>query len=152
MAIPTALNYQRKEGIMKNIFKPAFFVFLFYAFLVSETIADDLWYDCIIKNVYDINDAGKIEVSGWRDQFIGGKFKISRLTGKIEGETLTTIRAKETRVINYGSGENSFKAVAEFDGQIQLIEIKVFKKGIKKPFIVSSMGGAGIVTGTCTCK
>jgi hypothetical protein len=39
--------------------------------------------------------------------------------------------------------------VAEFEGQIQVIEIQEFNKKSKKPFVAISMGGAGIVTGMC---
>ena len=115
----------------------------------SISKAGDLSYDCVIKQVYDVDDMGNLEVSGWQKEFKSNKFTVSRETGKITGQTLTTVLAKNTRVINIGSNENSFKSVAEFEGQFQLIEIQEFKKGIKKPFVASSMGGAGIVTGTC---
>jgi len=42
-----------------------------------------------------------------------------------------------------------FKAVAYFNGQIQVIEIQKFKQTKFKPFIALSMGGAGVVTGAC---
>jgi len=71
------------------------------------------------------------------------------LTGDISGKTLTTIRAKETRIVNPGSNENSFKAISYFKEQFQLIEIQEFKLSKNKPFVASSMGGAGIVTGVC---
>lgn len=117
--------------------------------LASISKAGDLSYDCVIKHVYDVDDMGNLEASGWQKEFKSNKFTVSRETGKITGQTLTTVLAKNTRVINKGSKENSFKAVGEFEGQFQLIEIQEFKKGIKKPFVASSMGGAGIVTGIC---
>lgn len=117
--------------------------------LVSTSSASDLTYNCGITKVYDVNDTGELVSSGFENQFKGKKFSVSRETGKIIGDILTTVLAKETRVVNFGSNESSFKAVAEFEGQFQLIEIQEFKKGVKKPFIASSMGGAGIVTGMC---
>ena len=126
-----------------------FSLFFLLFFLPSICQAGDLTYDCVIKQVYDVNDVGELKASGWQSQFEGDKFSVSRETGKIIGKTLTTVFAKETRVVNFGYKANSFKALAEFEGQIQLIEIQEFKEGVEKPFIASSMGGAGIVTGIC---
>jgi hypothetical protein len=126
-----------------------FLLLLFLASFVAASEVDDLSYDCVIKKVYDVGDAGMLKESGFQKQFVGNKFSVSRETGKIVGQTLTTVLAKNIRVINSGSKENSFKSIAEFEGQIQLIEIQLFKKSIKKPFVATSMGGAGIVTGIC---
>ncbi len=126
-----------------------FLLLMFLIPLAAISEAGDLSYDCVIINVYDIDDSGVLKTSGWQEQFKGDKFSVSRKTGKIEGQTLTTVLAKNTRVINHGSKKNSFKAVAEFEGQIQVIEIQEFKEDSKKPFVATSMGGAGIVTGIC---
>lgn len=126
-----------------------FILFCCLFFLVSTSVAADFTYDCIIKHVYDVNEVGELKTPVFGGQFKGDKFSVSRETGKIIGNTLTTALAKETRVVNYGSNEDSFKAIAEFKDQFQLIEIKEFKKGGEKPFVASSMGGAGIVTGIC---
>lgn len=120
-----------------------------FMLLVGISEAGDLSYDCEIKYVYNLTEDGLLKVSGWKNKFKGNLFSISRETGTIAGKVLTTILAKETRVVNYGSKENSFKAVATFNGQFQLIEIQEFKEGQEKPFVASSMGGAGIVTGVC---
>ena len=79
----------------------------------------------------------------------GGSFSVSRITGEILGEVVPTLMASSTRVVNHGSTENSFKSVADFAGQVQVLEIQEFKHGVTKPFVALSMGGAGIVTGTC---
>ncbi|WP_372694751.1 hypothetical protein [Immundisolibacter sp.] len=78
-----------------------------------------------------------------------GSFSVSRVTGEIIGDVVPTPMAKSTRVVNKGTKENSFKAVADFGEQYQLIEVQEFVTGEVKPFVASSMGGAGIVTGTC---
>lgn len=117
--------------------------------LSSMAEAGDLSYECVIKHVYKLTDDGLLEISGWQNQFQGNSFTISRETGTIAGKVLTTVFAEETRVVNFGSNENSFKAIADFKDQFQLIEIQEFKKGTQKPFIASSMGGAGIITGIC---
>lgn len=126
-----------------------FLLLLFLMPLAATSDAGDLGYDCVIKNVYDVDDAGVLKALGWQEQFKSDKLSVSRKTGVIVGQTLTTILAKNTRVINQGSKENSFKAVAEFEGQVQVIEIQEFKEGEKKPFVATSMGGAGIVIGIC---
>lgn len=126
--------------------------FLFALFLLPFTVtaeAGALGYVCVISKVYDLDDTGGLRVSIWQEEFKGSKFSVSRKTGNIEGKVLTTILAKNTRVINHGSKENSFKAVADFAGQIQVIEIQEFKESAMKPFVATSMGGAGIVTGMC---
>jgi hypothetical protein len=79
----------------------------------------------------------------------GSAFSVSRVTGEIIGEVVPTLMAKSTRVVNQGSKENSFKAVADFGEQYQLLEVLEFRPGDVKPFVAASMGGAGIVTGTC---
>ena len=106
-------------------------------------------YVCVIKSISDISDEGLIASSGFEQQLKGGSFTVTRASGAIAGDTLTTVLAKDTYVVNAGSTDNSFKAIATFDGQVQTIEIKEFKDGDAKPFVALSMGGAGIVTGVC---
>jgi len=64
-------------------------------------------------------------------------------------EILATPSAESTRVVNRGSGSNSFKAVADFGDQFQVLEVQEFREGEKKPFVAASMGGPGIVSGVC---
>jgi hypothetical protein len=115
---------------------------------VGSSLADAGKYNCKINQVYDLSDNATLKASGWQKTFKGNKFIVSKQTGAIEGETLTTVLADKTKVINSGSNENSFKAVAFFKEQVQIIEIQQFKQGANKPFVaMSTMGGAGIVTG-----
>lgn len=113
------------------------------------TSAGELSYTCDVKHIYSLSEIGKLEISNWEKQMVGSSFSVSRITGEIVSEVVPTLRAKTTRVINSGSKDNSFKAVADFEGQIQVIEIKEFEESMTKPFIAMSMGGAGLVTGTC---
>jgi len=85
----------------------------------------------------------------WEKIFVGGKFSISRVTGEIIGEVVTTVAAASTKVINKGNEDYYFTSIAYFGDKAQLIEVKEFKKGEKKPFVAMSLGGAGIVTGVC---
>ena len=126
-----------------------FLAYLIFSTNGNSANADSAIYTCKIKHVYSLSAEGLFSESNWESIFEGGEFIVSKDTGAISGETLTTILAKETRVINSGSDENSFKAVAYFEGQLQLIEIQEFRSDKNKPFVASSMGGAGIVTGMC---
>jgi len=106
-------------------------------------------YQCTIKHVYGLSNSGYLNTSNWVEEFKGNEFVVKKDTGDIIGKTLTTINANKSVVINPGSDKNSFKAIAYFNNQVQVIEIQEFKKGKEKPFVASSMGGAGIVTGIC---
>ena len=110
--------------------------------------AAELAYTCEVQHVYDLADDASLGASGFEKTMKGGSFSVSRITGEILGEVVPTLMASSTRVVNHGSTENSFKSVADFAGQVQVLEIQ-FKHGVTKPFVALSMGGAGIVTGTC---
>ena len=93
---------------------------------------------------------GAATLSSSVQQVLGHRpFTVSRVTGEVVGAVLPTFVAKAVRVINRGSTENSFKTLADFDGQIQVLEVQEFRQGGIKPFIATSMGGAGVVTGNC---
>jgi len=115
----------------------------------------ELSYTCQVANVYALGDNGELSQSPWREKWEGSQFSVSRSSGEIIGELVTTEFAESTSVINAGSGANSFKALALFppiggsSAQVQIIEVQEFKEGQGKPFVVMSMGGAGIVTGQC---
>lgn len=115
----------------------------------SSAIAGDLAYICVVTHVYDLSENGSLETSSFEKTMKGSKFSVSRETGEILGEVVPTLMAKSTRVVNRGSKENSFKAVADFGDQYQVLEVQEFRKGPIKPFASSSMGGAGVVTGQC---
>ena len=111
--------------------------------------AGPIAYTCTVMHVYDLDSSSEIGTSNFGDTFNQTKFSVSRITGEIIGETLTTALAKSNLVINKGSSENSFKTLSVFSGKAQLLEVQEFRKGVVKPFIALSMGGAGVVTGVC---
>ena len=121
---------------------------LFFFFAGSATAAP-LAYTCEVLHIYDLSEKGTLKASAFEKEMKGSSFSVSRVTGEIVGEVLPTILAKSTRVVNNGSTKNSFKAVADFEEQFQVLEVQEFRSGSAKPFVASSMGGAGIVTGTC---
>ena len=108
-----------------------------------------LAYTCTVTHIYTLSDSGDIKTSSFEKHMRGSTFSVSRVTGEIIGEVVPTLMAKSTLVVNKGTKENSFKAVADFGEQYQLLEVQEFMPGNVKPFVATSMGGAGIVTGTC---
>lgn len=114
-----------------------------------NSIAGDLAYTCKVIHVYELDADGSLRSSNWEKQFRGSEFSVSRVTGEIIGEVVPTLMARSTKVINKGNKEYSFKSISDFENQVQLLEIKEFTQGEKKPFVAMSMGGAGIVTGLC---
>lgn len=115
----------------------------------GKAIAGELSYTCEVKHVYSLSSEGSLKPSGFEKQMKGGSFSVSRVTGEIIGLVIPTLMAKSTAIVNKGSAKNSFKAVADFGNQLQIIEVQEFVEGTLKPFVSSSMGGAGIVTGLC---
>lgn len=117
--------------------------------LGNNTMAGAIVYTCEVAHVYSLSDKGSLEISALEKDMKGSSFSVSRATGEIIGEVVPTLMAKSTRVVHRGSKENSFKAVADFGEQYQILEVQEFRGSAMKPFISSSMGGAGIVTGSC---
>ena len=118
--------------------------------------AAEFAYACKVSHVYSLANSGSLETRPALEKIMKKhSFAVSRETGALTGNstTLDTSRAKSTRVINRGSIENSFAAVADFGAfengthPYQYIQIQEFLKGTVKPFVV--MGEVGIVTGIC---
>ena len=122
---------------------------LLLSIVPSAAMAEELSYACKVIRVYELDRDGTLRTSNWDQQFKGSEFIISRVTGEISGKVVPTFLAHSTKIINKGSKEYSFKAIADFEKQVQLIEVQEFVRKREKPFIVISMGGAGIVTGLC---
>ncbi len=109
----------------------------------------EIAYVCTVEHVYSVSDYGKLIESELNDKLEGARFAVSRLDGKILGEVLTTPSAEATRVVDRGSNSSSFKAVADFADRFQTLEVEEFREGERKPFVASSMGGVGVVSGVC---
>ena len=124
-------------------------ILIIFLFSSVNVLAGERAYTCEVLHVYSLADDGSLVTSGFEKQMKGSGFSVSRITGEIIGEVIPTEMAKKTGIVNKGSERNSFKAWADFGNQLQLIEVKEFRKGTVKPFVSSSMGGAGIVTGIC---
>lgn len=133
---------------MKIMIK-AIIIFCLLFISSHRSIAGELVYNCTVMHLYDLEDNGSLRMSNWKDQFGGSEFSVSRVTGEIIGEVVPTLLARSTKIIRKGNKEYSFKSIADFENQVQLIEIQEFIQGKEKPFIAMSMGYAGIVTGLC---
>lgn len=125
------------------------YIIILLLFATTPSLAGNFAYTCEIVHIYDISDTGEIKLSGFDESLKGGTFEVSRVNGEIIGSSITTNLANSTRVVSFGSTGFSFRALAEFDNSVQILEVKEFIKGEIKPFVALSMGGAGIVTGTC---
>lgn len=113
----------------------------------NAVLAGGLLYTCDVTHIYDLADEVALEASGWHKLMKGSSFSVSRVTGEIIGEVIPTLAAESTKVINRGSEENSFKALADFGNQVQVLEVQEFLLGATRSFVALSMGGAGIFTG-----
>jgi hypothetical protein len=116
--------------------------------LVNQAVAGPTSYSCTVEKVYEL-DGVTLRQSTWEKDFKGSRFSVSRLSGEIIGEVLSTRLAISTSVVNLGSKSDSFKSVALFEGQVQLLEVHEYRLGDSKPFFAAALGGAGIITGTC---
>lgn len=138
---------------------------VFFIFTASYSFAGQLSYTCVIHHAYDLDDKGGLKKSFAYDQSKGRQFSVSRVSGEIIGPYLTTELATSTKVINSGSEDYSFKAIAHFDSvakpfstgdetheytsKVQVIEVQEFADGAEKSFIALSMSSAGLITGVC---
>jgi len=123
--------------------------FIILSIVSSTSVAGELSYTCKVTHVYALDDDGSLRISNWEKQFKDSEFSVSRITGEIIGEVVPTLLAHSTKIIHKGNREYSFKSIADFGNQVQLIEIQEFAQKEEKPFVAISMGGAGIVTGLC---
>jgi len=125
------------------------FAVLILSLTVSTAMAGESSYTCEVLHAYDLERDGSIGISGFVKQFRGSKFIVSKKDGKIEGYVVPTKLAKSTRVIQTGSTEYSFRSIADFGHDIQMLDIREFVPGKQKPFVATAFSGAGIVSGVC---
>ena len=141
------VNPNRRE--MKTTIRIIISFFILFFIVSSTSVAEELSYTCKVTHVYELGNDGSLRISNWEKQFKDSEFSVSRATGEIVGELVPTLLARSTKIVNKGSKEFSFKSIADFGDQVQLIEIQEFAQQMKKPFVAVAMGGAGIVTGLC---
>ncbi len=129
-----------------------------FALLAAAGIAraGESSYVCEVAQIYNLQSDGTLRTSPIMEKVVKEhSFSVSRITGALSGNSLSldTSSAKQIRVVNPGSKDNSFRAMADFgtfpngSRPYQLIEVQEFVAGPVKPFVL--MGDLGVVTGTC---
>lgn len=124
----------------------------------SFATAGEFAYICNVHNYYELDSNGSLKTSVntyLETDLKNSPFSVSRETGALSGITpgLDTSLAKTIRVINKGSSNNPFIAIADLNNGLplnhnfQIIKILEYRKGIQKPFIL--IGPLGEITGTC---
>jgi hypothetical protein len=111
-------------------------------------------YDCEVHNMYVLGEDGALRHSNYSDQARGDRFVVSRATGQVIGSWLPTANATSVEVLRQGDDASwGFESFARFDvgpnHTVQVINVRQFHEGPKKPFVAAAFGGAGIVTGFC---
>lgn len=112
-------------------------------------------YECTVQRIYQLGENGELRLSNYSAKAAGDRFVVSKTTGQIIGPWLSTAKATSTEVLREGddAGGWSFQAVARFDvganHSAQVLEIRGWESGPRKPFVAAAFGGAGIITGTC---
>ena len=120
--------------------------------------AGEFAYTCEVRHLYSLERNGSLRTapeSKLETLMKESSFSVSRETGALTGNSanLDTSLAKSTRVINRGSKENAFEAVADFGDfpngthPYQFLKINELQKGAMKPFVLTGVNG--IVTGIC---
>jgi hypothetical protein len=123
----------------------------------SVAVAGEHAYTCQVDHVYNLTANGALKTLPAVERIMGqSSFGVSRETGALTGNSLTldTSLAKSTQVVNRGSKQNAFAAVADFGENVgngthpyQFLRVEEFREGAVKPFVV--VGEVGIVVGTC---
>jgi hypothetical protein len=116
--------------------------------------AREATYDCVVKQIYTLEHDGELRLSNYSAQAKGDHFVVSRTTGQIVGSWLTTAKATSAEALREGDDHDwSFQVLARFDvgpnHNAQVIEIRGWAEGPRKPFVAAAFGGAGIITGFC---
>ena len=69
--------------------------------LATKTQARTDGYICVVEGIYDIDEQGRLETFYRPPEVM--TFSVSRVTGEIIGDAVSTERAKSTVVINRGT-------------------------------------------------
>ncbi|EOX1578104.1 hypothetical protein ACPD0P_003388 [Vibrio cholerae] len=106
-------------------------------------------YKCLIKNAVTVGSNGELKELG--DKFVIDKlFTVNRRTGDMTG-SIKNNYVTTPSVLDYGSSENSFKAIAtmknEITTNVYVLTIEEFDDSPQKPFVFLS--NSDVFYGTC---
>jgi len=111
-------------------------------FMATFSAQADSDYQCTIQRVSTVEGAPNQTLQLYEKSYIGKQFSVERKTGYMAG-ALKNSYATKPQVIDYGSKDNSFKAITVMrleDGvgvgsNIYALTINEFSKSPKKPFV-----------------
>lgn len=107
-------------------------------------------YKCVITDVVAPVSNGKLKKSELYKNAINQTFVVNRRTGDIAGSIKNNYVTSPV-VLDYGSSENSFKAVTimknDITTNIYVLTIEEFEESPKKPFVFLS--NSNVYSGTC---
>lgn len=97
-------------------------------------------YRCKVDRLHDSSGEDTVESKALRSSYVGGEFTIDRRTGVMAGKLKNAFNADPV-VIDYGSSENSFKAVTTIrvgevgaGSSVNAIVVKEYVEADEKPF------------------
>ncbi len=106
-------------------------------------------YQCLIRNVVTVGSNGDLKEVGDKS-VINKMFTVNRRTGDMTGPIKNNYLSPPS-VLDYGSTENSFKAVAtmknEITTNVYVLTIEEFDESPQKPFVFLS--NSNVFYGTC---
>ena len=131
---------------MKRVLFIAVFLLSFKSYAVND-------FECVVKEVYKLNDAGLlIPGKGFVTPEVGSKFIVNRQSGQITGKKITnTMSGYMPTVYSHLPSENSYSALTIYKPNytIDLLQIQEHVEQKLKPFIYKGAFGE-VVTGLCT--
>lgn len=147
MASTGLANARRLAGRYVLGVKMRLLVLMAVIFSSGAFALDD--YKCLIKNVVTVGSNGELREIGDKS-VINKMFTVNRrtgdMTGPIKNNYLTT-----PSVLDYGSSENSFKAVTtmknEITTNVYVLTIEEFDDSPNKPFVF--LNNSDVFYGTC---
>lgn len=124
-------------------------------FCGANSFAGDRTYECKVLQVYAIHNGFLTTANTLTSKFLHeSTFVVSKDTGTILGEYINTSLADSVQILERGSKNFNFRAIAEWDKRniggtrvAQLIEIR--ENDLGKPFTLFSAGMLGVLSGTC---
>ncbi|MGE6315736.1 hypothetical protein ACQKC1_08075 [Shewanella baltica] len=126
---------------MKHRIVSLFFCFVFSCWTVAATAAGRD-YKCVVERVSSASGDNGSSHQFYVDNYVGRDFSVDRASGVMAG-ALKNSYVTEPQVIDFGSSENAYKAVATMrvdqgagaGSSVYALTIEEFESGPEKPFV-----------------
>lgn len=117
-------------------------------FLPLSVWSGDMWYDCEVKEFYQLNDNGSLKIKS--EGYQGEHFKVDRQYNVILGNKINTLYNKD--IVSSNPTDKGIYSLVNYsrkaDGQIRrLSSLTIQDYDDKKPFVFTE--GNYIMTGLC---